>query len=301
MTHALIELGLALLPIVGISLAPSTYTEGGGGLPLDDVDVQFLALRFGTSTGTPYDKPGNKVVPLLIVDMLPEGTTDVHQQYFSCGDLEHWAPTADGETLAPQSDKARTWGGIRKDCNAAMFLASLVTAGVPPERLASEKVSDLAGIKAHVVSTKRPAVKGSTAKTDKAGNVIEPSVLTVNRLISVPWGAVQSATVPSVATSAAAQHKPATPINGNGGVFDDTALSLMVVQLLGDAPNKSLAKMQLMQHAFKAANGGMVPADSKDPDGKPARTTIPNRVTNDAFLSSGTMWRYDGNTVTLIQ
>ena len=298
-----LELGLSLLPVVGISLAPETYNEGGGGL-LDDVDVQFLALKFITSEGTPYDKGDKKLFPLLQVDMLPEGTQEVHTQYFSCGSLDRFAPSANGETLDTirdgkrlTSEEAKDQPGISKSCNAAIFLTSLVQAGVPGTKLASDKISDLVGIKCHVVRTKRDKVRGAK-ESDR-----DPQVLTVSRLISTPWGgAHNAASSPAVTTAKeVAASTPAQtyqPVSSNGS-FGDAELGILAMQVLQNHGG-SLKKMQLMQEVYKAAVGGAVPADAKDGDGKLARTTLPQKVMNDAFLASQPYWRYDGSTVTLI-
>lgn len=287
---------LATRLVLGISLAPETYTEGSGGF-LDDADVQFLALKFRTSEGTPYDKAGSKVVPLLQVDMLPDGTDEVRTQYYSCGDLAQWAPSANGETLEPQSDKAKESGGINKTSNAAMFLLSLVQSGMPGSKLASERISDLAGIKAHVVVTKRPKDNIKRAEGAK-----EPTVLTVNRIISMPDGTAPVAQAASNVPLAVAakQHDVAKQVaTGNGGVFDDASLAMLAMTVLQAAPGGSLKKIQLMQEVHKASAGGAIPADAKDPDGKPARSTAPQRVYADAFLQAQPFWRFDGTTVTL--
>ena len=273
-----------------ISLGTETYTEGGGGF-LDDVDVQFLSLKFRTSEGTPYDKAGRKIVPLLQVDLLPEGTEDVRSQFYSCGDMANWAPSPDGETLVAQSAKAKESGGIGKSCNAAMFLLSLVQAGVPNAKLSSEKISDLVGIKAHMVLTKRPK---DNIKRDEGAK--EPQVLTVSKLISVPWenGATAPQTVAAVA-AAPAKREPATL---NNGVFDDEALGTLARQILAENSG-TMKKMALMQEVYKAATAGAIPEVAKDPEGKPARTTVPQRMLSDAFLQSQSFWGYDKTTVTL--
>lgn len=271
----------------GISLAPETYTEGGGGL-LDDVDVQFLALRFRTSEGTPYDKPGSKVAPLLQVDMLPDGTEEVHSQYYSCGDLANIGPSGDGETLVAKTEKG---GSINKNCNAAMFLTSLVVAGLESQRLNTERISALAGIKAHVVRTKREKIKGKGAVEGQA----DPTVLTVSRIISTPWGAPQS-TAPIARVFG--EQKPHAQVvkelkqevakinaQANGNVFDDSALAMLAVEVLA-ANGNSMSKLKMMFEVNKLAQGGRVPLESKDPEGKPARSTISQRAFGDAFLTS---------------
>lgn len=292
-----LELGLSLLPVIGISLAPEKFVEGGGGF-LDDVDVTFLALKFITSEGTPYEKADKKSVPLLKIDMLPDGTQDVQTQYFSCGQLDQWAPSPDGETLIPQSDRAREAGSINKSCNAALFLISLHQAGVPPSVLDSEKVSDLAGIKAHLVRNKR------NDNIKRAAGEKEPTVLTVSRIISTPWGgATPAATSPAQATAKAiASGAGATTavqrVQIGNGVFGDNELAMLAMAVLSEHGG-TLKKLVLIQEVYKAAVAGAVSSDAKDPSGGPARLSLNQRLYNDTFLQSQPYWRYDGTTVTL--
>lgn len=282
--------------LCGISLAPETYTEGGS--LLDDVDVTLISLKFVTWD---YGKADQKSAPFLKVDMQPDGTADIHSEYMRCGDLEHWAPSADGDTIEPQSPKARESGGINKGTNLALFLMSLVQSGVPSTKLAEGKVSALAGIRCHVLRVKQP--KRSSDKADAK----QPMVLTVSKLISTPWDgavpqqplspvhAVAAKTAANAAGNGAAKFEP---IVGPGGVVGDGELAMLVVSLL-TARGGSMKRMEVMQEVFKAASAGAIPLDAKDAEGKPARTTAPAKVHSEAFLGSQPFWRYDGATVTL--
>lgn len=255
-----------------ISFAPETYSEGGGGF--DDIDVTLSTLKFQTSEGTRYDKAGQKTAPLLIVRMIPDGRSEAEafEQYFSCGDLEHWMPSLDGETLVPKSAKAKESGSINKNCNAAIFLSSLVIAGVPSTKLASEKISDLAGIKCHIIKSKRPK---DNLKRDNGAN--EPMVLTVSRIISVPWGAVEQ----NVTT----QH--------NSTAFGDP-------QLAEEVKKKLKEHGPLQKHQLSAMMLQAVPADAKTADGKPARPWAVQRVSEDDFLSNQAAWKYENGTAEVI-
>lgn len=285
-----------------ISLAPDTFNEGGG--LLDDVDVMFASLKFTTWD---YGKADQKQQTFLKIDVLPEGTQDIVEQYWKVADIVDWLPSADGETVNPQSDKAKASGGIWRGSNAAIFLSTLVKAGVPSIKLASEKISDLAGVKVHLARVKRETLLHDLGmKRDrKATDDRENLVLTVTKLISAPWDSA-TAQSPAVATKrqvaaniAAPAPAKRDPIPSTNGTFDDGALAMLVLQVLGEHGG-TLKKLPLMQEVFKVSNAGAVPVDAKDPDGKPARQTVSQRVFADAFLESQPYWKYDGGTITLL-
>ena len=231
----------------------SPDNQHAGPSRFDDIDVILQSLLFTTSDGTRYQKEGNKTVPLLIVKMFPDGGTEAFEQFFSCGDLENFKPSSDGETLEAVSDKAKEWGGIKKDCKAAIFLASLVQSGIPGEKLDSGKISDLAGIKCHVVNVAYKAVSGG--KPTQA--------MTVNRIISVPW----------------ASNGAAAKLNG-GATFGDSDLAKLAVDALM-LKGSGMKKNELAQVMLS-----VVPGDAKASGGKSAKMWAVDRVVSDEFLKA---------------
>lgn len=151
-----------------ISVKPSTFAEGGA--LLDDADVVFQGARF-----TMYDYGGKSPdkVPVLAVGMVVDGEDEVHEQYYSVGGKNDFAPSEDGRSLMATGAKS----SVVKGSNFGEFMQSLVAAGFPESQMKDEDIGFLNGVHAHM---KRKALdrKGF----DNAGKK-EQTTLLVERLL----------------------------------------------------------------------------------------------------------------------
>lgn len=151
-----------------ISVRPSTFAEGGG--LLDDADVVFQGARF-----TMYDYGGKSTykVPVLAVGMVVDGEDEVHEQYYSVGGKNDFAPSEDGKSLMATGSKQ----SVVKGSNFGEFMQSLVAAGFPESQMKDDDIGFLNGVHAHV---KRKALdrKG----LDNAGKK-EQTTLLVEKLL----------------------------------------------------------------------------------------------------------------------
>lgn len=169
--------GSAAPAVAGISLAPSTFVEGGG--LVGDVDVEVTDAQF-----VMFDYNGTIAVPVpaLGLSLKEINGEKTHDQYFSCGDAEQFAPSSDGSSLIPTGDRT----SINTSSKAAMFLISMVNAGVPETLLASGNIKDIIGLRVHVIRVASPKRAGLTNQKEGATD------LTVSKLIALPGETVKA-------------------------------------------------------------------------------------------------------------
>lgn len=209
----------------GISLAPSTFSQGGG--LIDDVDVEVVDAQF-----VMFDYNGKVAVavPALGLELKELGDEGkVHQQYFSCGDAAYFAPSDDGNSLIPTGDRT----SINTTSKAGMFLISLVNAGVPETLLASGNIKDIVGMKFHVNQIAAPKRPGLQNQKEGATDLI------VTKLISLPGEKAPARTGLGAKTPPAnmAAPKPngaaAAATQGTGGTVDEALASATVEAIIG--------------------------------------------------------------------
>lgn len=269
---------------MGVSLKPSTFVEGGG--LVDDVDATITDAKWLTWD---YNGQSNVVVPALAVALtLQDGT--VQEQYYSCGKLEHFKPSKDDRTPAPDNDCMGDYlvpvtdkTGIASSSNAGKFFASLVNAGYPEDKLDGPISKVLNGLTAHF---KREVVKRTgLVRTGKNADR-DQTVLVVSKVIKLPWETAsrQAAVTPRPAAATAASPAAAKP-NGAAGVGVSVEVrakaeeTLMGVLIEAGAP---VPKAKLATLVFNALKG--------DPDQK----AVSQLAFKDDFLQSVAGIRYDG-------
>lgn len=224
---------------MGISLRPSGFTTGGG--LLDDVDVTFTEALFGYGYGK--EGSGAEAVTLQIKMMDGDGTE--HQSFYSVG--QGFVPSEPGgEELVPVGDKTALNGGS----NAALFLNSLVNAGLP-EDLLDGAISAINGTKVHVNRVAAPK-RGNLPKREGPNADREQTVLLVTTVISLPGekpkaaakGAKPAAGKPAAATKAASTEDT-----------DDLVMELMGVFSANDgAPMKKVDIVKALFKSVEASN-----------------------------------------------
>src|SRR5580765_707999 len=154
----------------GLSLRPSDAQAGSF---LDDVDVTLKECRFVI-----WDYMGKAERPSVALKVTMEEVEVplTHEQYYSAGDPNKVTPSPDGKTLIPQAGAT----GLNNNTNALAFIASIVNAGFPEDKLGSD-ASVFDGMGVHVRQVAQP--KRAGLKDQKEGK----TYLMVEKIIHMPW------------------------------------------------------------------------------------------------------------------
>lgn len=260
---------------------PSTFVEGG---LIDDINGKITDAKF-----TMYDYNGKSdggAVPALGIEIeLEDGVK--HESYYSAGDAKFWAPSADGKTLTPTSDKT----SLSKSSKLGIFLTELINAGFPVTKLQAGDITCLIGLQAHFVRKADKERKGLTRKDEKA-----QSTLCVVKVISMPGEQPKAAAKQTAvgAPSGSTGSPAATTAGSTGGsssdVDDDTTNVLL--EIVPAQPGGVIAKNRISQAVFKHIG--------KDSPLLPQRAAITQRAMQDEFLKAGAangLWEFDGTNV----
>lgn len=240
------------------SLAPESFASGG---MFDDQDIRVVTARFEE-----FDYQGHADEPVCAIAVTMVATDDEdgdeRVQYYSIGPLAKFTPSADRKSAVPSKEGT----GINKSTNGALFLANLVTAGFPVDRLTAGDLSVMDGCVLHVNQMAAPKRSGG-----KAGIVQKEgaTILLPTKVVALPEETARKsskragkAQVAAGAPESASKASTASVTNGSGapaaGAEDpsDTATGI-VLGILASKP--SLSKTALSQAAFQAgARGGVM-------------------------------------------
>jgi hypothetical protein len=134
---------------MGVSLKPDTFTQG----VLDDVDVTWTECRFVMYD---YDGKSPQPAPGLMITMEDDDGKE-YKQFYSAGAAKDWAPNPDdgGKTLEAVG-KAKA---LNQNSNVSLLLSSLINAGYDQDEI-TDDVSDLDGIRAHMIQVPAPKRSG---------------------------------------------------------------------------------------------------------------------------------------------
>lgn len=301
----------------GISLAPSTFTQGGG--LLDDADVEVIDAAFCLWDYNGSVKPD---VPALGLSLRrleggqpspKDGTEsgfDDNDQYYSCGSPDAFVPNEDGTGLKPVGDKT----SIVNSTNAALLLASMVNCGLPEDVLASGNIKDLVGLRMHVNRMEQPK-KGGNKEGFQGGK--DPNkkqeVLVCTKIISLP-GETQAATKGPVVVSKTGTAKAKTnssPVQTATKPPANAATAQSASASGGfDAENPLHAVAQASVLAVLMENDGSVLRKDLAPKvfqsfekGDKGAPAIMKLAFDEGFLKggmeAGAGWQYDGTTVSI--
>lgn len=156
----------------GVSLAPSTFIEGG---LFSDLDMTIGDAKFAE-----WDYNGTISPPVLAMGVqFIDENGKTYDQYFSAGDLKRFVPSEDGNMAIPVGDAQ----AMNNNTNAAKFLMSLCECGFPEELIGPGDLSALVGTKVHVVRVAQPKREGLIR--DKQSDRPD-TVLLVTKLIALP-------------------------------------------------------------------------------------------------------------------
>ncbi|MDD4984377.1 MAG: hypothetical protein PHQ43_01110 [Dehalococcoidales bacterium] len=249
-----------------VNLRPDSYTESGG--LLDDVDVTINDIRFAMSD---YDGKAPKEVPIALVEFESDG--EITEQKLSVGGNDDFVPDDTGMKLIP----VRTKATLTKTAKFPRFMASLVEAGFPLNKIDAENVSCIKGVNVHVV---RKPIEYKGIKRGPEDR--EQTVIVVTKINKLPW------------ENDAATGKGKKGSGGKAGVALDEAqaetLSGMVVGAIVDGGG-SLAKKDLLKAL--TTNADFKALDSKE------RTMLLKAANDDGWLSGQEAWALEGGVLTL--
>ena len=223
-----------------------------------------------------------------------ELTIGEHTEYYLLGNANEWAPNA-AKTGAIRLGEGKGRGLWNKSDVYRLF-QSFINAGFPKGKL-SEDLSVLVGLD---VLAGRVTIDGETRK-DQNGVERPKQVLLIKTIFTsreemesgaYAKGATKTATkaAPKATTAAKTAAPAAAPA---AEVADDGYIAELLIEILSEAPGKSLAKEGLKTPAFlkltKAKKSNL-------------RASVQGRMQEDAFLASlaeGGLISYDGSSVTL--
>lgn len=267
-----------------ISLKASDQQSGG---ILDDVDVMIKEMLFTT-----WDYNGQQDPQLALRLVYVEESGKETEQYYSAGKLEHMVPSADGRACEAAVGSNKT--GLNDNCNAALFLKSIIEMGFPEDKIeeAESSTEVFEGTVVHLNAVAQKKRAGLQNQDEKVR-----TILLVTQIKQFPWedagnaqaaaGAKKPAQTGKVATPPAkASGKPAAAApatNGNAALDDEAGAAILAV----------LAK-----------NGGAVEFKKlgmqvfRELGSSPNRSAILNLVASaDYMAQEGAPWSFDGNTV----
>ncbi len=265
----------------GVSLKPSDAQAGGGGY--DDLDVRIEKCRFIT-----WDYAGNLPAPVLGLEVAYKVLTDGFEfkQVYSAGDLKHFVPSQDGRFAIPVGSQT----GLNDQSNAIQYLASLVNAGFPEDRIAND-VAVFEGVEGHVNQVPQKERKG-LAKSDPTAKA--KTVLVMTQITKLPWEKGKVSPIKpaqaktQVAAPVASPAPSATEAPSNGVVVKSVETVMGILMAKGG----TVTKAAIAQEAFKTL--------ANDPD----RNAVVQAIYKDEFLhgktvEGGVPWQFDGKTISL--
>jgi len=165
----------------GVSLDPSTFTEGTG--LLNDVDAEWKECKF---VMWDYNKRIREEVPALMVALQTDD--ELVEQYWSAGNAKDWVPSSDGKRLLPIG-LATT---INKASNMAHLMGSLVEAGFPRDKI-QDDISVFEGMLTHMIRIPAPKRPGLKKAPRADGREYEETILVVDSIKKMPWEAEEKA------------------------------------------------------------------------------------------------------------
>lgn len=290
---------------VGLSLKPEDAVVSGF---LDNTDVRILSARVKM-----WDYNGSIPAPIVALEVqfqkLDDGSTP-KPQYYSAGDPKNFVPSADFRKFVPINPDP-TKRGLPEGCNALLFLASLINAGFPANKV-TDDVAVFDGTDIHVVSVPQPKRDGLAPQVKADGTVKKNNIVIAQKVLRLPWEAGQS--LPTPGNAAGVQGQGPVPMASVGGqlgqvMAPNPGMAMQAPQVAASSPQTpagvdlaakaaegmlailsgkggSISKAALAQEAFKYF--------AKDPD----RNALVQLVFKDEFLKTpGMPWSFDGTTV----
>lgn len=275
-----------------VSLRPSGFAAGGG--LVDDADLTIVKARFGTGYGGTGS--GSDAITLQLV--MKDSDDTEYQQYYSVGNGFVPAETGDEETdgtfLVPVGEKTAPSGSS----NFALFLNSLINAGLPEDLLDTGYINALEGLVAHYNRVPAPKRGGLPAR-EGANAGREQTILLCTSVVTLPGeaapakgktapkkGAVAAKAAPAKAAAgkaAPAKAAAAAPADDLNDEIAGVLMGAFVENGIESAP-----KVKLVQMLFKAV-------DKTDPN----RQAMMSAVGKEETLMALPGFEFDGSVLKL--
>lgn len=254
-------------------LNPKNFSEGGG--LLDDVNATVREARFEL-----FDYQGKAAAsPSLRMTLTLEDGSEASQNW-SVGKVTDWQPSDDGKTLVAIGRATN----LNRQSNGALLLESIVNSGFPEDKIGDD-ITVFDGMEAHFVRVPAPERKGIAPRTDAQGNVRENTVLTIDKIIRLPWDKAAAKGAPKAAAKAGPKGAPAkAPAAAPAGDLAEVTTA-MLMEILAENP-EGVAKAQLPALIFKKAAS------------HPQKAQIVQAAFKDEFLSAGP-WTYAEGKISL--
>lgn len=276
-----------------VSSRPADAISGG---LLNDADVEIIGGEW-----CHYDYGGKsdaRFCAAITMAVLVDGNpADEHLQYYGAGKAADWIPDpADGNKTPLKTGNATA---LNNSSNWIAFVDSLITAGVPESKFMDSDLSELIGLRIHVI---RKATNRQGMKPLQGGSDREQTVLICDHLVKpvtrgtvnkpgTRTAAAQAQATATTQSQAPAQSAPATDIG------DPTeTVSGILGELLAGAPDRTLATIALQAKAATKINSLV-----KEPSARQAYTQALKAILNsdDLLANIGAMADRAANKISL--
>lgn len=262
-----------------MSLSPSTYKTGGGGL-YDDVVIEIKDIVYTNEFPSEnYNAPEGVENPLFArltirVDGAEEDITD--NIYLGNAASNNFEPSEDGKDLVPAGEGVQ----LSDKSKWAIFVGTAIAAGVPDvwsDNADSYDVTSLVGYRFHV---KRLPTNSGFKRQGRNGREYEDTAINVTRVVSAPGeggkGKGKGKAAAAAAPKGKAKAAPVEEAADEGG--DD--LEVQTIDMLNALLKENKGKIQKSQITLlvtKAATKAKLDAATRE--------AVRKRMFSDDFLS----------------
>lgn len=261
-----------------MSLSPSTYKTGGGGL-YDDVVIEVKSIEYTNEYPSEnYNAPDGVESPLFArltirVDGAEEDIVD--NIYLGNAASNNFSPTDDGKDLVPAGEGVR----LSDKSKWAIFVGSAIGAGVPDVWSDNEDSYDVTSLEGYRFHVKRLPTNSGFKRQAKNGKEYEDTAINVTRVISAPGetpkGKGKTAAAPAKG-KAVAKGKPAPEPETDGDELDVDATA---IELLNGFLKENKGKIQKSQITLLVTKYA-----TKNKMSDSDREAVRKRMFSDAFL-----------------
>lgn len=280
-----------------MSLSPSTYKTGGGGL-YDDVVIHIKSIEYTNEFPSEnYTAPDGTESPLFVrltlrIDGAEEDIVD--NIYLGNAGSNNFEPTEDGKDLVPAGEGVQ----LSDKSKWAIFVGSAIAAGVPDvwsDEQDSYDVRSLEGYKFHV--KRLPTGSGFKRTAKKSGKEYDDTAINVTRVVAAPGetkaaGKGKAKAAPAAAAKGKAKAAPVEEVEeADGGDIEVQTVDLLN-QLLKENKGK-ITKGQITLLVTKNATKTKMAPDTRE--------AIRKLMFSDTFLEQeGLGFSYDKAKQTIV-
>jgi hypothetical protein len=268
---------------MGLSLRPEDAVVSSGFLDDEDVIIKTVRAEMFDYAGQRANDPS----PAIAVEYCRDGEDKSNKQYYTAGSSKHQIPSADGKTFDNLRPNPEEQNGFPENCNAIMWLQSIINAGFPTDKLGDD-LSVFDGMAVHVNQVPAPERTGLSGTKDK-------TILIVTKINALP-GEKKAKSKSTVKTGTkGSKAKTATPAKTTAAATDTDAADEVTTRAaevlliaLASAGPEGIKKAALIPKVVPLITGD-----------DPLRSKIVPKIIEDAFLTTQAGWTYANGIVTL--